>query len=182
MQKTHQNPARKGFGALGLLSVVALLAFLCFPALALADSGEIQYEEVTPTVTGEKNPPTHHEPTAHPSNVTGGAQAPGSEASNSGSPKAEPSTGGQTPATVNATGDGQGSRGHDSTGAKKQPGQDQSPGASKTAAQSDDGGSSPRIPILIAILVLAGISIGVVIMRAKRQQGGPGASVSPKAS
>jgi cobalamin biosynthesis Mg chelatase CobN len=163
--------------------VVALLAFFCAPALALADSGEIQYEEVTPTVTGEKNPPPrHHEPTAHPSVVTGGAQAPGSEASNSGSAKAEPSTGGQTPATVNATGAGKGSRGHDSTGAQGQPGQDQSPGASKAAAQSDDGGSSPLIPILIAILVLAAISIGVVVLRAKRQQSGSGASVSPKAS
>ena len=44
------------------------------------------------------------------------------------------------------------------------------------------GGSSPLVPILIAIAVLAAISIGVVMMRQRRQRRGPGSSVSPKAS
>ena len=42
---------------------------------------------------------------------------------------------------------------------------------------SSDGGSSPLIPILIAIAVLAALSAGVVMMRNKRQ-GKPGAPVS----
>lgn len=46
---------------------------------------------------------------------------------------------------------------------------------------SDDGGSSsPLVPILIAIAVLAAISIGVVVMRQRRRD--PGTPVSPKAS
>jgi cobalamin biosynthesis Mg chelatase CobN len=44
------------------------------------------------------------------------------------------------------------------------------------------GGSSPLVPILIAIAVLAAISIGAVIYRQRRQQdGGSGSPVSPKA-
>ena len=45
-----------------------------------------------------------------------------------------------------------------------------------------DGGSSPLVPILIAIAVLAAISIGVVLYR-QRRQGDPALRVSsPKAS
>ncbi|HWO15391.1 MAG TPA: hypothetical protein VNM89_01605 [Solirubrobacterales bacterium] len=47
-------------------------------------------------------------------------------------------------------------------------------------ASSDDDGSSPLIPILIAVAVLAAISAAVVTMRGKRQSK-PGAPVSPKA-
>jgi hypothetical protein len=46
-------------------------------------------------------------------------------------------------------------------------------------SQSDSGGSSPLVPILIAILALAGISLIAVMVR-RRRAGGP--SVSPKAS
>jgi hypothetical protein len=45
---------------------------------------------------------------------------------------------------------------------------------------SDDGGSSPLVPILIAIAALAAVSIGVVVMRNRR--GGSDSPVSPKAS
>jgi hypothetical protein len=39
------------------------------------------------------------------------------------------------------------------------------------------------VPILIALAVLAAISIGAVVIRQRRQNGdGPGAAVSPKAS
>jgi hypothetical protein len=48
-------------------------------------------------------------------------------------------------------------------------------------ASSDDDGSSPLVPILIAIAVLAAISAAAVTMRNKRQSK-PGAPVSPKAS
>ena len=45
---------------------------------------------------------------------------------------------------------------------------------------SDDSGSSPLVPILIGVLVLAAISIAVVI-RQRKQQGGSGSSLSTKA-
>lgn len=47
---------------------------------------------------------------------------------------------------------------------------------------SEDGGSSPLIPVLIAIVALAAISIAVVMLRARRQRPGGGRSVSPEAS
>ncbi|HEY4779927.1 MAG TPA: hypothetical protein VIH47_10075 [Solirubrobacterales bacterium] len=47
---------------------------------------------------------------------------------------------------------------------------------------SDDSSSSPLVPILIAIAALAAISIGVFVIRQRRQRQGPGARVSPKAS
>lgn len=46
-------------------------------------------------------------------------------------------------------------------------------------ASNDDDGSSPLIPILIAVAVLAAISAAVVTMRGKRK---PSGSPSPKAS
>jgi hypothetical protein len=45
---------------------------------------------------------------------------------------------------------------------------------------SEGGSSSPLVPILIAIVVLAAISIGAFYYRQRRQ--GAGSSVSPKAS
>ncbi len=51
------------------------------------------------------------------------------------------------------------------------------------SASDDGGGSSPLVPILIAVAVLAAISIGAVIYRQRRQDsGGSGSPVSPKAS
>ena len=54
-------------------------------------------------------------------------------------------------------------------------------GQAEGTPASDDGGSSPLVPILIAILVLAAISLAVVMLR-QRRQGGPTAPVSQKAS
>lgn len=44
---------------------------------------------------------------------------------------------------------------------------------------SDDDGSSPLLPILIAIALLAAVSVGVVVMRQRRR---PGSNFEPKAS
>ncbi|HEX5593520.1 MAG TPA: hypothetical protein VFX35_09240 [Solirubrobacterales bacterium] len=49
-----------------------------------------------------------------------------------------------------------------------------------TADATEDDSSSPLVPILIAIVVLAAISIGAFYYRQRRQ--GAGSSVSPKAS
>ncbi|HEY7951042.1 MAG TPA: hypothetical protein VID51_09455 [Solirubrobacterales bacterium] len=47
---------------------------------------------------------------------------------------------------------------------------------------SDDGSSSPLVPILIGIALLAAISIAVVMVRQRRQQGGSTTPAAPKAS
>ncbi len=51
-----------------------------------------------------------------------------------------------------------------------------------TQSHSDGGGSSPLVPILIAIAVLAAISVAVVMIRQKRQRRGPTATASPEAN
>jgi hypothetical protein len=54
------------------------------------------------------------------------------------------------------------------------------PGQGNANAVEDDSSSSPLVPILIAIVVLAAISIGAYYYRQRRQGADP--SVSPKAS
>ncbi len=53
------------------------------------------------------------------------------------------------------------------------------PGAS--TSQEDDGGSSPLVPILVAIFVLAGISLAALLIRHRRQRGESASSISPEA-
>jgi len=56
--------------------------------------------------------------------------------------------------------------------------------ASGQPASHGDDGSSPLVPILIAIAVLAAISVAVVMIRQRRQRnsGGPTAAASPEAN
>ena len=51
-------------------------------------------------------------------------------------------------------------------------------------ASASGGGSSPVVPILIAVVVLAAISIGVVLYRQRKsdQDGSDGRASSPSAS
>jgi hypothetical protein len=48
------------------------------------------------------------------------------------------------------------------------------------STSSDDGGSSPLVPILIAVLALAAISIAAVMIRQRRQRD-TGPSLTTKA-
>lgn len=81
-------------------------------------------------------------------------------------------------------GNGQGKPGNSAHGGAKQamhPVAQSKPGA-QAAKSSDSGGSSPLVPILIAIAVLAAISVAVVMIRQRRQRGGPSATASPEAN
>jgi len=166
--------------------VLALLAFACSPALAHAEeaTGPV-YETEVPTVPQEQSPGGgggHH-------NGPGG----GGNANVSNSPGEHGSGGGNNPGA--GRGDshtGQGSQG--SEGNTGNPGngtgnakngvtglsdnQQVKPGVN--AASTEDESSSPLVPILIAIAVLAAISIGAFYYRQRRQ--GAGSSISPKAS
>lgn len=76
---------------------------------------------------------------------------------------------------------GQGSQGGASGGVQQQNQQGQS--AEPVTTKNDDGGgTSPLVPILIAIAVLAAISVGAVMLRQRHQRGTPAKPVSPKAS
>ncbi len=183
MTGTQNHLARSSGRSILALSVLALLALGCFPVLAHADSSGIQYSDAPPTVTGTHKIPTQPEPPAHSSKANGGASAPdanGSAGSSKGSSAGGSSSkSGSAPGTAKGDGTGQqGSPGQGSNDGSKNPASAAVGSGEPASSQSDDG-SSPLVPILVAIAALAAVSIGVVMYRRRR---GPGTSVSPKAS
>ena len=135
--------------------------------------------------------PSHESSNIPPKNKTGGTDAPSeseSEAKSSDT-AAGGSSGGNNSGQGGGTPSGQSSQGGGGDGRKAQDGS-QNSGGNINAAQPLDvapapetdsgGGSSPLVPILIAVAVLAAISIGYFLYRQRRQ--GPGSPVSsPKA-
>lgn len=185
MPRTSPRARNSALPAVLLLSVLAVLAFACSPALAHAEeaSGPV-YEPEVPTVPQEQG-------------SGGGGHHNGSTGGGSGGSPAEisnsPGQGGENPgATGGGSHRGQGSQGPEGGGGNSGGGSEGAPqgkaglsesrqlkpgeNASSTEAES----SSPLVPILIAIAVLAAISIGAFYYRQRRQ--GAGSSVSPKAS
>jgi cobalamin biosynthesis Mg chelatase CobN len=170
--------------------VLALLALVSFPVLAQADGAGVIYGEAPPTVPGKKSTDHETETRAHSSD-TGGATAPsnsgGSGSGGSGGSGGEVSGGGSSegsantnPSTGGSQSGGQADNGKQATGTKNNSSvQSGKPVSSPSTA--DDSSSSPLIPILIAIAVLAAISIGAVVIKQRRQRGS-GGEVSPKAS
>jgi len=168
------------------LAVLAVLAFACSPALAHAEeaTGPV-YETEVPTVPQEQSPGGgggHH-------NGPGG----GGNANVSNSPGEQGSGGGNNPgARSGDSHNGQGNQGSEGntgnpgggTGNAKNGktglGESQQVKPGVNASSTEDESSSPLVPILIAIVVLAAISIGAFYYRQRRQ--GAGSSVSPKAS
>ncbi|HEU4463321.1 MAG TPA: hypothetical protein VFR75_12095 [Solirubrobacterales bacterium] len=166
-----------------------MLAIACFPGLAQAeDNSGIQYETDVPTVPSDKssNIPSKDK--------SGGTNAPTeseseSEASKSDTPTGAVTGGGGDSGQGGGTPSGQSNQAGSGDGQKANNGSKDSAGNINAAqplevtpaAETDsDGGSSPLVPILIAVAVLAAISIGYFVYRQRRQ--GPGSPVSsPKA-
>jgi cobalamin biosynthesis Mg chelatase CobN len=168
-----------------LLSVLALLAFALFPVAASADSSGAEYENAVPTPYGS----THKAPTvvgggeeddkAHASNQSGGTGGTGpgsggdsSDGGNAGTPA------GQGPGEHkggNGSTNTQHQNGGKDAGEKQVSNLQEVPASS---ADSDDGGSSPIVPILIVIALLAAISVGVVVWQRRRGDAPP---ITPKA-
>lgn len=122
--------------------------------------------------SGGTNAPSEPEPEASKSDTPSGAVPGGSDGSGQG--------GGTPSGQSNQAGGGDGQKAKD--GAKNAAGDVNAarPLEVTPAAETDDGGSSPLVPILIAVAVLAAISIGYFLYRQRRQ--GPGSPVSsPKA-
>jgi cobalamin biosynthesis Mg chelatase CobN len=172
-----------------LSSLLALLALACFPIFAQADSSGVQYETALPNAEGKG--PSQNEQIAESSESpshSGGATAPtgggyasggsGSNSSMEGSSASGGSNGGHAAAGGGTT---QGSQ--DSGKARKHAaaGQKQPVAHNAAPVEGGDNGSSPVIPILIAVLVLAAISVGAYLLRQKRQRDAGGASLSTKA-
>lgn len=166
--------------ASSLLSVLALLAMAFFPVLAQAsESSELQYETDIPKVEGETkapiNQPNDKNNSQANSSSTGepGSQSEGGKSDADSSSK--DSSRGNNPSTGGRGGGGQGGPGNGSTdpvGLSQE--------ATPVSTTSSDGGSSPLVPILIAIAALAAITIGAVVMKQRRQPDGI-SPASPKA-
>jgi cobalamin biosynthesis Mg chelatase CobN len=179
MSGTRQVSARATGRSILVLSVLALLA-LGFPVLAHADSSEKQYTDAPPTVPGGKAP-NHSEPPANKSTAHNGGRAANEgkgHSKDSHSSEKGHLAGGGSP-NPGGGGNGGGQPGAQNGGNGPSSSTPKTAGA-KPASQSDSS-SSPLVPILIAIAVLAAISVGTVVIR-QRRRGTPGSSVSPEAS
>ena len=178
---TRQVSARVGGRSIFVLSVLALLALACFPVLAHADSSEKQYTDAPPTVTGTTT--NHSEAPAKKSTAHngGGSTSEGEDHGKHSHSSEGNRAGGGSPGSGDGTGSGGGQSGAPKSGGhgSSSPAPHTS-GATPASSKSDDG-SSPLVPILIAIAVLAAISIGAVVFRQRRRRGSPGSPVSPEA-
>ncbi|HXS48286.1 MAG TPA: hypothetical protein VN756_12590 [Solirubrobacterales bacterium] len=160
--------------------MLALLALSCFPVLAHADSSGIQYTDAPPTVTGTKAP-KHSEPPANKSNAKTGGESTDEGKGRPNNPHSSekeqsaggsPGSGGGNGSNGQSGGQGQGGQGSGQSTAEV--------GGAQPVSSQGDSSSSPLVPILIAIAVLAAISVGTVVVR-QRRRGNPGSSVSPEA-
>ena len=160
----------------------ALLAFLCLPAFALAeDSSSIEYRDAPPSIPGQKSGGT----SANSSEADGGGSAPSQSSTapgtSGGDPSDEESSSDKSGA---AGGKGNGNGGNGNGGA---PTGKSGVGAGKVLDTADEApishesSSSPLVPILIALAILAAISIGFVAYKRRRQDPGGGSAVSPEA-
>lgn len=174
-KRQHRSLAR-GRSILAL-SVLALLALSCPPALAGADSSGIQYEDAPPTVSGGKAK-QDREQSAGASGAASGGSSAGGAAGGGGSGSSGSGSGGGAASGSGGVGtvDGAAGQGNPGAGSPGSVGSAQALEAGRPA--SSGGGSSPLVPILIAIAALAAISLGALLIRHRRR----GASDSPAAS
>lgn len=163
-------------------SVFALLAFLCVPALAVAgDASDIEYKDAPPPKPGQTAGSSGAGGIDVDGRPSGGSGSKGSSrgsGADGGSFSDDDKSGGAA-AGKGDGGNGQGSQGG---GAANEAGVGYGYPIDDGAAISGDGGSSPLAPILIALAVLATISIGVVAVRRRRQDGHRGGSRSGRVS
>ena len=181
----HHSSPQLGPTCFALLSVLALLALACFPVLAQAEStpAESSTPKPCPTADGATTPRRQHasEPPATSSKTGGGArrrQTPsGAVARRRLKRSARKAIHLERQAPRHGRRRRHAAQGSPGNGANR--GQEARHRAAARTGQpasartsSDDGGSSPLVPILIAIAVLAAISIGVVMIRQRRQRRG----------
>jgi hypothetical protein len=164
------------------------LAFALFPGLAVAqDSSGIQYSDAPPTPTGKSS----QDDPANASNADR-ADRSGQSSTATGSTPGAKSRDGEQVGAAGKGGDGQGGDGKGGAagqgggegGTAGQGGREgqAAPQVDPTSTAADDGGTSPLVPILIALAVLGAVSFAVVAMRKRGEDADPGAPASPGAS
>jgi len=171
----HPHVRSPGLPAVALVSVLALLAFTCFPVFAQAET-VYKTESTNLPGGGGGKPPSHHQnpgspessPNAHQSTAPGAGGADHSKSESSKSQNGASREG--NPSTPGGAGEPQGNAGKSAVGDGKPVGTVHLGAPSSQAAESD--GSSPLVPILIAVAVLAAISVGAVMVRQRRGSAG----------
>jgi len=149
------------------------------------DSSGIEYRDVTPSPTGEI--PTKETP-ATTSKQKGGAENKGDSGNtgkSEGDSEEEANSGGVKGGSDEGTGQGNPGTGESNPGAAAKAGKlalARSLGNEPSGGSDSGGGSSPLVPILIAIAAVMAVAIAVVVIRQRRQRGGPDGHVSPEAS
>ncbi len=187
--KRHLEAPRLGLYVSLLVSAIALA--LTFPVLAQAEectsSSCVQYDPGIPRAEGG-NTPTHHKETPAKVSKTGsGGETAPAQRQEDGSQGGTGGSEGESSPGEGGVGAGKGDDGGQSSpggsgGEKGKAGlQPHDQVSAAPAPSKGDGGSSPLVPILIAVLVLAGISVAVVMLRQRRRPSGPSGSVSPEA-
>lgn len=191
MHRPRHRPRSSARLSFSLLSVLlALLMVAALPALAQADSSGIQYE-TEHYEAGVKPKPKHSNPGGEKEAEAEASQQPkgqksGSQPPNQKSGEGEEEKSGAVPAGNGGNNNGGGGRnaspGGGNAGAETGLGNEKPVATTQgEQASNSSGGSSPLVPILIAVAVLAAISIGAVLYRQRRQGGSSGSPVSPKA-
>lgn len=181
MNLTRQGSVPTRGRSILALSVLALLAFGCVPTLAFAASAGYQYEDAPPTSTGK--PPSESN-LEDGSSSTSGVGTPNGGSGGDGSSAKSSGEGGGSSKAAGAGKDGTGQQGSQAKG------DESALGAGKQISAepgSDGGGSSPLVPILIAIVLLAGASVAYVVIKRRRgddagSADSSGSPVSPEAS
>jgi len=156
--------------------VLVLLASVCFPVLAQAET-VYELEQTNLPGNGGGKPPTHENnpggsessPGAHQSTAPGTGDGTG-HAQNGSSKTQSGASGESNPSSPGGGGQAQGQSGKGAVGDGKALGTSAQPGEPQSS--STDSGSSPLVPILIAVAVLAAISIGAVLVRQRRGPAG----------
>ena len=153
-------------------------------------SAPIEYDPTLPGDGGAKKNENIAKTSESPK--SGGAEAPPSTGSGEGYseevPPSSESESGSPAATGNNDGGGKG-QGNADKGNNPGPEakvQENAPPVAKSAPlkandAEDDGGSSPLVPILVAVVVLAALSIAAVMIRQRRQRDSANPSLSTKA-
>jgi cobalamin biosynthesis Mg chelatase CobN len=186
----QQNPGRYRGRVSAALLALSLTSALFVPALAQAGSATQQYTESPPSATGGNPTPGSNGSPSTGGSGGGSSQNQGGSGAPSGSPAAPVSGGsgtsgaeqGSTSGGTGESGSGQGGSGNGGVSGSGGSGKNGKSGnqpiaitsGTPASASTDDGGSSPLVPILIAVAVLAALSIGAVLYRMRRANGAEG--------
>jgi hypothetical protein len=178
--------------------VLALLALVLFPVMAHAESSSgATYEVEVPSIESEPstgngsghsatghNPRNNAKAEGSAANENGGSEGAGAEGGSSeGGHKKEGSSSQEEEGNPSMAGGGGNnpSGGAKGGGPEGSIGESQNLGGARPVSHTSNsaGGSSPVVPILIAVVLLAAISIGVVLYRQRKSgQGGSDGRIS----